>query len=79
MPYTSKPDFLSDNILFFNCYLAGARPILGHYQGTSLTHLMLITVCLHIRPDGQWEPWSEVGSLISGKFLVGLEQGAFQC
>ena len=28
---------------FFNCYLAAPWPTLGHYQGDSLTHLMLIT------------------------------------
>ena len=28
---------------FLNCYLATPRPTLGHYQGDSLTHPMLIT------------------------------------
>ena len=28
---------------FFNCYLAAPRPTLGHYQGDSLNHSMLIT------------------------------------
>ena len=29
--------------IFFNCYLAAPRPTLGHYQGDSLNHSMLIT------------------------------------
>ena len=33
---------------FFNSYLAAPRPTLGHYQGGSLTHPMLITCVLHI-------------------------------
>ena len=28
---------------FFNCYLVASCPTLGHYQGESLTHQMLIT------------------------------------
>ena len=48
---------------FFNCYLAAPRPTSGHYRGDSLTHPMLITAFLHIRPEGHREPRSEVGSL----------------
>ena len=29
--------------IFFNCYLAAPWPTLGHYQGDSLNHSMLIT------------------------------------
>ena len=48
---------------FFNCYLAAPRPTSGHYRGDSLTHPMLITAFLPIRPEGHREPRSEVGSL----------------
>ena len=48
---------------FFNCYLAVPRPALGHSQGGSLTNSMLITVLVHIRPEGHWEPRNKVGSL----------------
>ena len=41
---------------FFNCYLAVPRPTLGHSQGDSLTNPMLITVFVHIRPEGHQEP-----------------------
>ena len=40
---------------FFNCYLAAPRPTLGHYRGDSLTHPILITAFLHIRPEGHRE------------------------
>ena len=39
-------------MFFFNCYLAAPRPTLGHYQGGSLTHPMLITAFLYTRPEG---------------------------
>ena len=55
-----------------NCYLAAPRPTLGHYRGDSLTHPMLITYVLHIRPEGHREPRSEVGSLSPTKW--GLHQ-----
>ena len=32
--------------------LAVPRPTLGHYRGGNLTHPMLITCVLHIRPEG---------------------------
>ena len=41
---------------FFNCYLATPWPTLGHYRGGSLTHLMLITCILCIRPEGHRGP-----------------------
>ena len=62
---------------FFNCYLAAPRPTLGHYRGGSLTHPMLITCVLHIQPKGHRQPRNEVGSLSSGKHLVGFEWGTF--
>ena len=46
--------------VFFNCYLAAPRPTSGHYRGDSLTHPMLITAFLHIRPEGHREPCSKV-------------------
>ena len=36
-------------------YWAAPRPTLGHYRGGSLTHPMLITCVLHIRPEGHRE------------------------
>ena len=65
-------------IHIFNCYLAAPRPTLGHYWGGSLTHLMLITCVLHMRPKGDREPRNEVGSLSPAKHLVGFELGTFQ-
>ena len=63
---------------FFNCYLAAPRPTLGHYRGDSLTHPILITAFLHIRPEGHREPRSEVGSLGPAERLVGFEPGTFR-
>ena len=63
---------------FFNCYLAAPQPALGHYRGGSLTHPMLITCVLHIKPEGHWEPCSEVASLSPAKRLVGFELGTFR-
>ena len=63
---------------FFNCYLAAPRPTSGHYRGDSLTHPMLITAFLHIRPEGHREPRSEVGSLSPAERLVGFEPGTFR-
>ena len=39
----------------FNCYLAAQQPTLGHYQGDSLTHPMLITAFLQFQPEGHPE------------------------
>ena len=64
--------------IFFNCYLAAPRPNLSHYRGGSLTHPMLITFLLHIRPEGHREPRSEIGSLGPAKRLVGFEPGTFR-
>ena len=62
----------------FYCYLAAPRPTLGHYQGGSLSHPMLITCVLHIRPEGHQEPRNEVGSLTLAECLVGFEPGTFR-
>ena len=35
--------------------MTAPRPTLGHYRGDSLTHPMLITCVLHIRPEGHRE------------------------
>ena len=59
---------------FFNCFFS----TLGHYGGGSLTHQMLITCVLHIRPEGHWESHSEVGSLSPAECLVGFELGTFR-
>ena len=65
-------------LFFFNCYLAVPRPTLGHSQGDSLTNPMLITAYVRIRPKGQQEPRSEVGSLSLVDLLAGFEPGTFQ-
>ena len=35
--------------------MTAPRPTLGHYRGDSLSHPMLITCVLHIRPEGHRE------------------------
>ena len=60
---------------FFNYYLAAPRPTSGHYRGDSLTHPMLITAFVHVRPEGHREPRSEVGSLSPAERLAGFELG----
>ena len=62
---------------FFNYDLAAQQLTLGHYQGGSLTHLMLIACVLHILPEGHWEPCNEVGSLSLVEYIVGFELGTF--
>ena len=69
--------FLLPDIIF-NCYLAAPRPTLDYYRGGSLTHPMLITAFLHIRPEGHREPCNEFGSLSPADRLVGFETGAFR-
>ena len=64
--------------IFFNCYLAGPRPTLSHSQGDSLTNPMLITAFYLLRPEGHWEPCSEVGSLSPAECLLGFEPGTFR-
>ena len=65
-------------IYFFNYYLAAPRPTSGHYRGDSLTHPMLITAFVHVRPEGHREPRSEVGSLSPAERLAGFEPGTFR-
>ena len=69
--------FLLPDIIF-NCYLAAPRPTLGYYRGGSLTHPMLITAFLHIRPEGHRKPCNEFGSLSPADRLVGFETGTFR-
>ena len=61
----------------FNCYLAVPRPTFSHDQRGSLTHLMLITAFLHIRPDVHRESRNEVGSLSPAEGLVEFSPGTF--
>ena len=63
---------------FFNYYLAAPRPTSGHYRGDSLTHPMLITAFVHVRPEGHREPRSEVGSLGPAERLARFESGTFR-
>ena len=62
---------------FFNCYFVAPQPTLGHYQGGSLTHPMLITCILHILPEGHQELHGKVGSLSLAEHLVGFKLGTF--
>ena len=64
--------------IFFNCYLAARRPTLGHSQGGSLTNPILITVSVHIQPEGHQEPCNEVGYLSPTERLAGFEPGIMQ-
>ena len=64
--------------LFFNCYLAAPRLIVGHYRGDSLAHPMLITCDLHIRPEGHQGSRNEVGSLSPAERQAGFEPGTFR-
>ena len=50
---------------FFISYLAALRPLLGHWQGGSLTHSMLI----------HWEPYEEVKSQSLNKGISGFRAG----
>ena len=72
---TNKGNFF---FFFFNYYLAAPRPTSGHYRGDSLTHPMLITAFVHVRPEGHREPRSEVGSLSPAERLAGFEPGTFR-
>ena len=63
---------------FFNYYLAAPRPTLGHSQGDSLINPMLITVFVHIWPEGHRELPNDVGSLSLAERLAGFEPGTFR-
>ena len=65
-------------VIFFNCYLAVPRPILGYYRADNLTQPMLITTFFHCRLDGRREPRSGVESLGPTERLVGFEQETFR-
>ena len=62
---------------FFNFYLAAPRPTLDDYREGSLTHPILITTFLHVRPESHREPRNKVGSLSPTKRLLGFEPGTF--
>ena len=56
-----------------------SQPTCGHYQGDSLTHVVLISASFHFRPEGHMEPHSDVGQAPSlAKHLVGFEPGTFR-
>ena len=63
---------------FLNSYLAAPWSTLGHYRGGSLTHPILATCVLHIRPEGYWELHSHVGSLGPVERLLGFEPETFR-
>ena len=46
---------------FFNFYLAVPWLTLGHYQGDSLTQLMLINAYLQYQPEGHWSLEKRLG------------------
>ena len=59
-------------------WLPHSLPTSGHYRGSSLIHLMLITVLLHFWPEGHREPCNKVWSLSQAKLLMGFEPGTFR-
>ena len=63
--------------LIFNCYLAAPQPTLGHYQGYSLNHLILITVLFTFRTKGYCEPHNKVGYLSPTNCLVWFKPRTF--
>ena len=58
--------------------MAIPRPTLGHSQGDTLTNPMLITVYVHIWPEGHREPRNKVGSLSLAEHPTGFELGTFR-
>ena len=58
--------------LFFISHLAALRPTLGHKQGGSLTHLMLITTLFQVQPVCQKEPRNKVGSQSLTESISGI-------
>ena len=52
--------------------------ILRGYHGDSLTDPMLITVFVHVRPEGHREPRNDVGALSPTERLVDFEPGIFR-
>ena len=72
-------DATNGSIQIYNSfnYLAAPRPILGHYRDNGLTHPILITSFLPVRPEGHRDPLNEVGFLGPGERLVTFEPGAF--
>ena len=61
--------------LFFISHLAALRPTLGHWQGGSLTHSMLITTLSQSQPKIHWEPPNEVESQSLTKRISGIWTG----
>ena len=55
------------------CYLTAPRPNLGHYQGDSVNHSIIL-----LKLKGYMEPHNKAGSLTPAEHLVGFEPGAFQ-
>ena len=45
----------------------------GHPHSPDINHCIF-----QFRPEGQWEPPNEVGSLRLAKHLIGLEPGTFR-
>lgn len=59
-------------IAFFYLLLASLQPTLGHYQGGTITHLMVSTELVHFQPECHWEPL--IGAACLSQGLLGLEQ-----
>ena len=77
VPHQGFPGLSHSGLFFFN-YLTVSQPTLYYYHRDSLTDPMLITVFVHIQPEGHREPRNEVGSLSPAERLVGFEPGTFQ-
>ena len=76
--FTSDCQYRITFLIFLTAFLAAPRPTLSRCQGSSLTHLMLVTVFLHVRPEGHQEPHKEVEALSLAEDLVGFELETFQ-
>ena len=66
------------NSSFFNFCLAALWPTLGHYQGDSLTHPVLITAFGQFQPVGHCKPHSKVKTLSPAEDLARFELGTLQ-
>ena len=62
---------------FFVSYLAVLKPTLCHWQGGSLTQLMIITTLFQVRPKVHREPRNEVCSQSFTERVSGIRTGNF--
>ena len=56
-------------------HFAALRPTLGHWQGGSITHSMLITTLFQVQPKVHREPCKNVGSHSMTEHISGIRVG----